>query len=60
VAIINYTGLVYGLSIGYTVFGESQTMESLAGMTLVVLGVLLSVFYGKRRRDVENIEATAG
>lgn len=60
VAIINYTGLVYGLSIGYIVFGESQTLESLAGMALVVFGVLLSVFYGKRRREVEKIEATAG
>jgi drug/metabolite transporter (DMT)-like permease len=60
VAIINYTGLVYGLSIGYMVFGEVQTLEALGGMALVVLGVLLSVFYGRRRREVENIESTAG
>jgi drug/metabolite transporter (DMT)-like permease len=60
VAIINYTGLVYALSIGFIVFGESQSVETLMGMSLVVLGVILSVFYGRRRRDVENIEATAG
>jgi drug/metabolite transporter (DMT)-like permease len=60
VAIINYTGLVYALSIGFFVFGESQTFETLCGMALVVLGVVLSVFYGRRRREVENIEATAG
>lgn len=60
VAIINYTGLVYALSIGFIVFGESQSVETLMGMSLVVLGVILSVFYGRRRREVENIEATAG
>lgn len=60
VAIINYTGLVYALSIGFIVFGESQSVEALMGMSLVVLGVILSVFYGRRRREVENVEATAG
>lgn len=60
VAIINYTGLVYALSIGFIVFGETQSIETLMGMSLVVLGVILSVFYGRRRREVENIEATAG
>jgi drug/metabolite transporter (DMT)-like permease len=60
VAIINYTGLIYALTIGFFVFGESQSVESLMGMSLVVLGVILSVFYGRRRREVENIEATAG
>jgi drug/metabolite transporter (DMT)-like permease len=59
VAIINYTGLVYALTIGFFVFGESHTVETLMGMALVVLGVVLSVFYGRRRREVENIEATA-
>lgn len=43
VAIINYSGLIYALLIGSLVFGEIQTAESLAGMLLVVFGVLLSV-----------------
>lgn len=60
VAIVNYTGLIYGLLIGWLVFGEAQTVESLAGMILVVAGVVLSVIYSKRRRDVESIESTAG
>lgn len=60
VAIIVYTGLIYGLSVGFLVFGESQTIETLMGMSLVVFGVVLSVFYGRRRREIENIEATAG
>jgi drug/metabolite transporter (DMT)-like permease len=59
VAIVNYTGLVYGLLIGWLVFGEAQPVESLAGMILVVAGVVLSVIYSKRRRDIESIESTA-
>ena len=60
VAIVNYTGLIYGLLIGWFVFGETQTLESLSGMMLVVAGVVLSVIYSKRRKEVEAIEATAG
>ena len=58
VAIINYTGLIYALLIGSLIFGEMQTTESLAGMLLVVFGVLLSVVYSKRMRDLEKIEST--
>jgi len=60
VAIVNYTGLIYGLLIGWFVFGEAQTVESLAGMILVVIGVVLSVIYSKRRKDIESVESTAG
>lgn len=63
VAIINYTGLIYGLMFGWFVFSEPQTLESIIGMSLVVLGVLLSIVYGRRRqqqREVEKIESTAG
>jgi len=60
VAIVNYTGLTYGLLIGWFIFGETQTVESLLGMLLVVCGVILSVIYSKRRKDVEAIESTAG
>ena len=60
VAIVNYTGLVYALLIGAFVFGEEQSAASMAGMLLVVFGVLLSVFYSRRMRDLEKIEATAG
>lgn len=60
VAIVNYTGLIYALSIGWFVFGETQTVESLIGMSLVVIGVILSMIYGKRQRDIERIESTAG
>lgn len=60
VAIINYTGLIYALTIGWFVFGEEQSIIALAGMLLVVLGVLMSVLYGRRRQQIEQIEATAG
>lgn len=58
VAIINYTGLIYALLIGALVFGEPQTAESMAGMLLVVLGVLLSVFFGKRAERLEELHVT--
>lgn len=60
VAIVNYSGLVYALLIGSAVFGEEQSAISMAGMLLVVFGVLLSVFYSRRMKDLEKIEATAG
>lgn len=60
VAIINYTGLVYALTIGWFVFGETQGVISLAGMLLVVIGVLMSVLYGRRRQQIAQIESTAG
>ena len=59
VAIINYTGLVYALLVGSLVFGEEQSAESLSGMLLVIFGVLLSIVYSSRKRDLEGIEATA-
>jgi drug/metabolite transporter (DMT)-like permease len=60
VAIVNYTGLVYAIVTGWVVFGESQGIISLAGMALVVAGVLMSVLYGRRRIQIEQIESTAG
>jgi drug/metabolite transporter (DMT)-like permease len=60
VAIVIYTGLVYALLVGALVFGEEQSAVSMSGMLLVVLGVLLSVLYGRRVRGLNKIEATAG
>ncbi len=59
VAIINYTGLVYAVAIGWFVFGETQTVTSMFGMLLVVFGVLLSVIYSNRKQALESIESTA-
>lgn len=59
VAIINYTGLAYALTIGWIVFGEPQGMVALGGMLLVVAGVLMSIMYGRRRQRMDAIEVTA-
>lgn len=58
VAIVNYTGLVYAVAIGWIIWGEMQTFSSILGMSLVVLGVLLSVLYSRRIRALEKIEST--
>jgi drug/metabolite transporter (DMT)-like permease len=58
VAIVNYSGLIYALLVGSLWFGEIQSTETFAGMLLVVFGVLLSVVYSKRMRDLEKIEST--
>ncbi len=60
VAIVSYTGLIYGLLIGWFIFGEVQTTESLLGMLLVAGGVIFSVIYSKRGKDIESLESTAG
>lgn len=59
VAIINYTGLVYAITIGWILFGEAQGPMALAGMALVVAGVAMSVLYGRRQRSREAVETTA-
>jgi drug/metabolite transporter (DMT)-like permease len=59
VAIVNYTGLVYAVTIGWFVFGEEQGIISILGMLLVVVGVTLSVLYGRRQQQIDAIEATA-
>ena len=58
VAIINYTGLIYALTIGWFVFGEAQPLTSIAGMLLVVAGVVMSVMYGRRQSRLEQLEVT--
>jgi drug/metabolite transporter (DMT)-like permease len=52
VSILNYTGLIYALAFGVLIFGETYTLQMLLGISLVVLGVLLSIFFSKRRVEV--------
>jgi drug/metabolite transporter (DMT)-like permease len=59
VAIIVYTGLVYAISIGWLFYGEAQTLFTFLGMALVVVGVISSIIYGQRQKNIEKeIEAT--
>jgi drug/metabolite transporter (DMT)-like permease len=60
VSIVNYTGLVYAISIGWIVFGEVQSPLTFVGMGLVVVGVVASVLYTRRRGVVEAMDATTG
>jgi drug/metabolite transporter (DMT)-like permease len=59
-AIILYSGLVYGISFGWIFYGETQSLSTIFGMLLVVLGVAASVLYGRRVKRVEEIQITAG
>ncbi len=60
VAIVNYTGLIYAITVGWFVFGEDQPIISLLGMLLVVAGVVMSLMYGRRQSRLEAIETTVG
>ena len=60
VAIIVYTGLIYGISVGWFVFAEKPNWGSLVGMLLVVVGVMLSIFYSRRKISVEELELSQG
>jgi drug/metabolite transporter (DMT)-like permease len=55
VSILNYTGLLYALAFGVFIFAEVYTMQTMIGIALVLLGVLLSVIYGQRK-PLEVIE----
>lgn len=55
VSILNYTGMIYALIFGVFIFGEHYPAQTIAGIVLVVLGVVLSVIYGERRQ-LEVIE----
>lgn len=59
VAIVNYTGLIYAVTVGWIVFGEAQGIMAVLGMLLVVCGVAMSVLYGRRQQQLAAIEATA-
>ncbi|MEO5859286.1 MAG: DMT family transporter [Pyrinomonadaceae bacterium] len=59
VAIINYTGLIYGIFFGVFVFGEQLFPVTLFGMLLVVGGVLLSIAYSAREnRRLAELDVT--
>jgi drug/metabolite transporter (DMT)-like permease len=59
VSILNYTGVLYAFGFGIFIFGESYTIQTMIGMALVIIGVLLSVIYG-RRKPAEVIEESEG
>jgi drug/metabolite transporter (DMT)-like permease len=55
VSILNYTGMIYALIFGVFIFGEHYPVQTIGGIALVVVGVVLSVVYGQRK-PLEVIE----
>jgi len=55
VSILNYSGMIYALAFGIFIFGEHYPAQTILGIALVVIGVVLSVVYGQRR-PLEVIE----
>jgi drug/metabolite transporter (DMT)-like permease len=60
VSILNYLGIFYALLFGWFLFGETYTLQTLIGIVLVVSGVIMSIFYSKRRTNAEELEITKG
>jgi drug/metabolite transporter (DMT)-like permease len=60
VAVLNYIGLIYALIFGITIFGEHYTAQTVLGIALVVVGILLAILYGKPRAPevMEETETT--
>ncbi|MBX3103268.1 MAG: DMT family transporter [Bacteroidetes bacterium] len=50
VSIVMYVGALFALTYGYLFFSETFSLISLAGMCLVVLGVLLNILFAHTQR----------
>lgn len=53
VSLLTYLGTIYALIIGVTLFDETYQWQALAGMLLIILGIVANVFY-KRWLDRQN------
>ncbi|MDG1852212.1 MAG: DMT family transporter, partial [Gammaproteobacteria bacterium] len=54
VSILNYTGIIYAIIMGYFIFGEGFNLLTYLGMGLVLVGVILNVIWKQRAsKDLE-------
>ncbi len=60
VTIFNYLGIIYALAFGFILFGEQYDWLALAGIILVVGGVLLNYFYNRMQHTVVAEETLTG
>lgn len=60
VTIFNYLGIIYALGLGFILFGEQYDWLALAGIILVVGGVLLNYFYNLQQHTVVVEETLSG
>ncbi len=60
------SGILFALNapiaaiLGWLLLGETLTMKALAGMALVIAGVLLAILFGKRRAQLHQWETVKG
>jgi drug/metabolite transporter (DMT)-like permease len=52
VSIVNYTGIIYAIIMGYIFFGEGFNLLTYLGMALVLAGVILNVMWKKSSKKV--------
>ena len=52
VSIVNYTGIVYSIFLGYVLFGEGFNLMTYAGMGLVLVGVILNVIWKQQSKPI--------
>lgn len=61
VTILQYTGIIYALLFGYFLFDESHGMFTIAGMLMIVAGVVLNILFGRKfdsKGETDNISTT--
>jgi drug/metabolite transporter (DMT)-like permease len=54
VSIVNYTGIIYAIVLGFILFGEGFNLLTYAGMALVLLGVILNVAWKQRQKKISE------
>jgi len=52
VSIMNYTGIIYAIFLGYILFGEGFNLMTYAGMSLVLVGVILNVMSKQQSKPI--------
>lgn len=54
VAIVTYSGIVYSFFFGWVYFEEVFTFQTLMGIALILAGVVLNVFYGRKANSQKD------
>ncbi len=57
VTILNYLGVLYAIGLGYFFFDETYTLTTLAGISLVIAGVILSLITRNSKRIMRFSES---
>lgn len=49
---LQYTGVIFALMLGFFIFNERYPITSLAGMALIITGIILNFFYTRYRTKI--------